>query len=55
MEINISFKDSSDVKTLKIQKFWFDYNALNIVLSDGTLKVYPDRHIFYVEVPQYYK
>jgi len=56
MTLVLSLKDTPDKKILAgVKTFWFDYNVLNIVLSDGTLKVYPDRHVFNVEVPEYYK
>ena len=55
MEILISFKDTSTIKVVeKVKSYWSDYNVLNIVTEDGTLRTYPDRHIFYVEVPEYY-
>jgi hypothetical protein len=56
MDLVISFKDTSTIKVINdVKSFWFDYGVLNIVLENGTLRVYPDRHIFYVEVVEYYK
>jgi|ADurb_Leu_01_Slu_FD_contig_123_6367_length_8675_multi_3_in_0_out_2_12 hypothetical protein len=56
MTLSISFKDTGTIKVIEnVQTCWFDYGTLNIVMEDGTLRSYPDRHIFYVEIPEYYK
>lgn len=50
MRIVISAKDSDNKKVYEdVKEYYHDYGAFHIVFEDGAIRIYPDRHIWYIE------
>ena len=51
MTIRIHAKDNVDTIFCydNVQCFYHDYGAFHIVFKSGIVRVYPDRHIWYIE------
>lgn len=50
IKVTLAPKDTTDLITLEVDAYWQECECLCVRFKDGKIRMYPMRHIWYLEI-----